>query len=141
MSKQKVSDTTLQKLKFFSRVSCRFIIVFLQEEISEKIIVWQMLHYHMNASRLLARWRFSFIRPRPRVDGIGYVRPKTKEDPFALIIKKYFNEHKAYFNLNCKEVYWFEWELVCTLIVDLTDLNKKILTIYLFFVFVYILGI
>jgi hypothetical protein len=124
MSKQKVSDTTLQKLKFFSRVSCRFIIVFLQEEISKKIIVWQMLHYHMNASRLLARWRFSFIRPRPRVDGIGYVRPKTKEDPFVLIIKKYFNEHKAYFNLNCKEVYRFEWEFgerrerICAFIVN-----------------------
>ena len=66
-----------------------------------------MLQYHMNASRLLARWRFSFIRPRTRVDGIGYVRPKTKEDPFALIIKKYFNEHKAYFNLNYKEVHLY----------------------------------
>ena len=30
MSKRKVSDTTLQKLKFFSRVSCRFTIVFLR---------------------------------------------------------------------------------------------------------------
>ena len=28
--------------------------------------------------------------------------------PFALIIEKYFNEQKAYFNLNCKEVYRFE---------------------------------
>ena len=30
MSKRKVSDMTMQKLKFFSRVSCRFIIVFLR---------------------------------------------------------------------------------------------------------------
>jgi len=30
MSKRKASDTTLQKLKFFSRVSCRFILVFLR---------------------------------------------------------------------------------------------------------------
>ena len=29
----------------------------------------------------------------------------TVSCPFALIIKNYFNEHKAYFNLNCKEVY------------------------------------
>ena len=35
----------------------------------------------------------------------GFVRPKSL---FALIIKKYFNEHNAYFNLNCKEVYRFE---------------------------------
>ena len=28
----------------------------------------------------------------------GFVRPKSL---FALIIKKYFNEHNAYFNLNC----------------------------------------
>ena len=33
---------------------------------------------------------------------------ETVSGPFALIIKKYFNEHKAYFNLNCREVYRFE---------------------------------
>jgi hypothetical protein len=39
-------------------------------------------------------------------------------------LKKYFNEHKAYFNLNCKEVYRLEWEFgermerVCAFIVN-----------------------
>ena len=56
---------------------------------------------------------------------------------------KYFNEHIAYFNLNCKKVYRFEWESgerrekVCAFIVNWTDcLNKKntYLTIYMYIV-------
>jgi hypothetical protein len=36
--------------------------------------------------------------------GIGSVCPNYT---FVLIIKKYFNEHKAYFNLNYKEVHLY----------------------------------
>jgi hypothetical protein len=54
---------------------------------------------------------------------------------FALIIKKYFKEHNAYFNFNCKEVYRFEWEFgerretVSVFIVNfLTDMTVNINT-------------
>ena len=65
-----------------------------------------------------------------RVDDIGSVF-SLKVGPFALVIKKYFNEHKTYFNLNCKEVYPFQWEFderrerLCAFIVELTMISIK----------------
>jgi hypothetical protein len=56
----------------------------------------------------------------------------------ALIIKKYFKEHNAYFNFNCKEVYRFEWEFgerretVRAFIVNcLTDMTVNIVEVVL----------
>ena len=44
--------------------------------------------------------------PPPIPGGIGFVRPNytfaLKVGPFALIIKKYFNEHNGYFYLKYK---------------------------------------
>ena len=41
-----------------------------------------------------------------------------------MTIKKYFNEHKAYFNLNCKE-FGERRDRVCAFIVTDHDLNDK----------------